>query len=882
MRELMPFTKGKKLYDFGSERLPDDDFIPDVDPDLLDETGSDLTPKPGIEGKQITGNLATSMIEESAGFKPEDNMKLILSAVQSSTPKEFIARYGQNTFNQATSMLEDAGIGSRVTDKTGNVTSFKLNTSSNQKAVKTVGGFKIPNISKFDLPPELQSKGSMSFGERLSEPTEKYIAGVTDKTTVIQPGGYDEIVRADAGLFDEGSQSRATASIRDDIKVLEDVIEGMSDEDFDRPITNKDMRVEESRRLARQNKARLRTGLEPKLPTTQLVNPGMDEFAGMSVGEYYTNQLAAKRASLEELKKDLGVGSDQVELMNRMDTASASMSVSDLEASTSRVETPQVTEGNPRTNLKAAEDVVQNKIVGGTSGLVGPKYARGGKNEGTNIFSYQSKKGKGLDAIVSSSFDAKTSMAKIDAYFNAANEKAKGKPSVALAKATKDLENIKDGWRQAGIAAGLKKGTAELEDYVAVKTYEDIAANVEKKDWMGTGLNKNAQYTSSPSISRIIEEAERTGQMSNIRGAIDGSTVDPTPEMQARQVADQIKTNVIGAKGLTPEQNAKALFPDSFPEAVAEIKASPEAKNAGEVIGTKQIHSAFTVDSAELVKNPDTGNYEIKQVRRSSPYSSALQDNTRQFDYGTQKYYDHSSQQHTVDIDTTGIEPEGYDPLTKNKVVPLPGENASQAAKRAAVLAKVSGWDFESGAWKANSDINAYAGRQRTLATLVDQGAINPNDIAWNAINDDIDAGTFDSSNIKKYLKLSGASDTAASALKTSVNIKTSGRVKSPVTIGSSQVPAVKPATQVAPAKPDTSRKLDINSITDAEIKTLPIYRMMREEFGNTESLKALSSDALDNYTVKQARNQLNILSKQEGAAGRGFAKMIETIIKSR
>ena len=856
MRELMPFVKGKKLYE---------------------ETGSDLTPKPGIQGTQVTGDLAYEMFDQSAGSKSEDKIKRILDEVTEYTPKQFLKKYSQQDYNLMTSMLEDAGYGTATKNKTGNVTNFTLKSEFKGQGI---GGSRLKTFDKFDLPPELQGIGGMSFGERLSEPTEKYIAGVTDKTTVIQPGGYDEIVRADTGIFDEGSQSRATAAIRDDIKVLEDVIESMSDEDFDRPINNKDMRVEESRRLARQNKARLRAGLEPKLEGTKLISPAMDEFAGMSVGEYYTNQLAAKRASLDELKKDLGVGSEQVELMNRIDTASPSMSVSDLEATTSRVETPQVTKENPKTNLKAAEDIVQSKIVGGTSGTVGPEYARGGEKSGKNIFSYQTKGQSGLGAIVSSTYDATTGMAKIETYFANALEKAQGEPSAALARAKGDLESIKRGWRKAGVAAGLKEGTVELDNYVTSKTYDDIVANVEKQDYMGTGLKKNAQYTSSPSIATIIEEAERTGQLSNIRGAIDGSTVDPTPEMQARQVADQMKTNVVGARKLTPEQNAKVLFPDKFPAATAEIKASPDAKNAGEVIGTKEIHSAFTVNTVELEKNPDTGNYDIKRTTRSSPYSSALKDETRKFDYGTQKYYDHSGQQHTVDIDTIGIEPEGYSKL--NKTVPLPGENPKQAARRNAVLAKISGWDFESGAWKANSDINAYAGRQRTLRTLVDQGAINPNDIAWNAINADIDAGTFDSSNIKKYLKLSGASDTAASALKTSVNIKTSGRVKSPVTIGSSQVPAVKPASQVAPTKPDTSRKLDVKSITDAEIKTLPIYKMMRDEFSNTESLKALSSDALDNYTVKQARNQLNILSKQEGAAGRGFAKMIETIIKSR
>jgi len=803
MRELMPFVKGKKLYE---------------------ETGSDLTPKPGIKGTQVTGSLANSMFDQSAGSKPEDKIKRILDEVTEYTPQQFLKKYSQQDYNLMTGMLEDAGYGTATKNKAGNVTNFTLKSEFKGQGI---GGSRLKTFDKFDLPPELQGIGGMSFGEKLSEPTEKYIAGVTDRTTVIQPGGYDEIVRADTGVFDEGGQSRATAAIRDDIKVLEDVIEGMSDEDFDRPITNKDMRVEESRRLARQNKARLRAGLEPKLPTTKLVSPGMDEFAGMSVGEYYTNQLAAKRASLDELKKDLGVGSEQVDLMNRMDTASPSMSVSDLEATTSRVETPPVTEGNPMTGVKEAQNINVNKIVGNTSGAAGAT----AKSAGKNVFAISGKM-KDFKTLINK---PNVTLKELDAFF----EKRLAKGLAENEKdPTKGLKTIEEYKNYSSMKTNLQNISNKTKGgiNVAGKLVEDIRANLEKADMMGTGLQPRGT-TASPDINRLVEELESPGSYKSINTHMVGGSV--RPEIQgAREITTQI------------EKNTAALLGKDY--------------HGKEIAGIDKSGNAFTHQSKPPF-NPFPG-----------PYDSTRK--PREFDYDTEDG-DFSSSR-TAELDTTGIEPEGYSKM--NRTITLPGENAKQAARRNAVLAKISGWDFESGAWKANSDINAYAGRQRTLRTLVDQGAINPNDIAWNAINADIDAGTFDSSNIKKYLKLSGATDTAASALKTSVNIKTSGRVKSPVTIGSSKVPAVKPATEVAPTKPDTSRKIDVKSITDAEIKTLPIYKMMRDEFSNTESLKALSSDALDSYTVKQARNQLNILSKQEGAAGKGFAKMIETIIKSR
>ena len=118
MRELMPFVKGKKLYD---------------------ETGSDLTPTPGPEGTRITGDMAYDMFDQVSGNTPENRVKLVLEAVQSSTPKQFIAKYGQEQFNLAASMLEDSGVGKAIKDKTGNVTSFKM--SGPNQTVKTVGGF---------------------------------------------------------------------------------------------------------------------------------------------------------------------------------------------------------------------------------------------------------------------------------------------------------------------------------------------------------------------------------------------------------------------------------------------------------------------------------------------------------------------------------------------------------------------------------------------------------------------------------------------------------------------------------------------------------------------------------------------------------------------
>lgn len=908
MRELMPFTKGKKLFD---------------------ETGSDLTPKPGIEGTQITGNLAYSMFDQSGGSVAENKIKKILDEVTEYTPQQFLKRYSQQDYNLMTSMLEDAGYGKATKNKAGNVTNFTLNP---QFKGQGIGGSKIKSFDKFDLPPELQNVGTMNW-EKYSEPTEKYIPGVTDKTVTVD----NAVISADTGIFDEGSQNRHKAALEDDVKVLEDTIAGFSEDDYNRPISASNTTTEGANRLARQNKARMRAGLEPVLKPTELINPAMDEFADMSIGDYYTNQLIAKKAELEELKISMGPGSEELRLQNLLDKTKLgrNLSFGETVSTTQQVARPTPSKENPITKVTESKDIIESKVVGGESGPVGPDYARGGKKAGKNIFLYQSKGKSGLGAIVASTYDAIEGMAKIETYFENAVQKSKGEPSAALAKAVNDLESIKRGWRQAAVAAGFEEGTLKFDNYVKTKTYEDIVANVERKDLMQTGTKKigtigpdgkpNNMFPSSPSFNAIIEEAERTGVVSGLRGALSGTSVDPTPMMQAEGIASQINLNRVGAMGLSPEENAKILFPRNFPEAVTEIKASPEAKNAGEVIDTKQIHSAFTIDSVELVKN-NAGNYEIKHVVRSSPYSSALEDKTRIDNYGANYMYDHGSQSHTINIDTTGIEPEGYDPLTKNKVVPLTGESASQAGKRAAVLAKVSGWDFESGAWKAHSDVNAYAGRQRTLRTLVDQGAINPNDIAWNAINDDIDAGTFDSSNIKKYLKLSGATDTAASALKTSVNIKSSSRKGTVVTIGSSKVPVVKTAKEMTSvdlhdesidydpdaeksgvtAKDQTSpysehdfdekygtnapdsgagttgNKFTVDALTDDEIMKLPAYRDLRNTLGASEELKNLRPEALDKITLTRTRSILKELSKQETAATKGFAKMIETIIKSR
>jgi len=837
MRELMPFVKGKK---FG------------------EETGSDLTPKEGLP-KDIVfdGDLADELISESRGSSPENKIKKILDEVTEYTPTQFLQRYSQKEYNLMTGVLEDAGFGVTTKNKTGDVTNFLLNEQFKGEGIggtranlgQGIGGPKIKSVSQFDLPNELQNVGGMNW-EKYAEPTEKYIPGVTDKTITVD----NAIISTDSGIFAEGNQRLHSAQLMDDIKVLEDTIAGFSDDDYSRPISAADKTTTDAERLVRQNKARMRSGLDPKVPTTTLINPALDEFAGMSVGDYYTNQLIAKKAELEELKINMGPGSDELTIMNRLDTASGNLSFGEMESTARPVNKPKVTTENPIQGVKEAGDITKNKLIGSESGYVGPDYARGGKDEGKNIFSYQSRGKASIGGAVSRDPGAIKGIAEIEKYFS--SRLAKGKPSVALLTAVKDYENIKAGHRKAGVAAGIPD--AQLDDYVLGKTWDDVVANVDNKDWMGTGLDKNAQHTTTPYISDIIEEPERVGQVSQIKSSFTGLSYEMTDDMEVQRILDQIKMNRLGEAGASPTQVAKQLHPDVATE----------------------LH---------LKKDAETGNYKVdKSVTTGNVSDSGPV--VRDLNYG--KTADiHKSVSREVELDFTGIEPEGYDPLTKNKVVLLSGESASQGAKRAAVLAKVSGWDFESGSWKANSDVNLYAGRQRTLRTLVDQGAINPNDIAWNAIATDLDAGTFDSSNIKKYLKTSGATDTAASALKTSVNIKSSGRIKSPVTIGSSNVPDIKTAKEVKPETPAPktadpasvgTKKFTVDSLTDSEIMKLPAYKDLRNKLGASDELKNLRPEALDNITLTRTRSILKELSKQESAATKGFSKIIERIIKSR
>tara|TARA_R110002020_G_scaffold7496_1_gene31477 strand:+ start:5257 stop:7869 length:2613 start_codon:yes stop_codon:yes gene_type:complete len=870
MRELMPFVKGKK---FG------------------EETGSDLTPKEGLP-KDIVfdSDLADELISESTGSSPENKIKKILDEVTEYTPKQFLQRYTQKDYNLMTGMLEDAGFGVTSKNKTGDVTNFTLNEQFKSQGIggsranlgQGIGGPKIKTINQFDLPNELQNVGGMNW-EKYAEPTEKYISGVTDKTKTVD----GKIITTDSGIFAEGNQKLNAAALQSDIKLLEDTIGGFSDDDYNRPLSAADTKTTEAERLVRQNKARMRAGLDPKVKPTKLINPALDEFAGMSIGDYYTNQLISKKAELEELKINMGPGSEELTIMNRLDTASGNLSFGEMESTARPVDKPKVTTENPIKGVKEAGDIIKNKLIGSESGYVGPDYARGGKFEGKNIFSYQSKGKASIGGAVSRDPGAIKGIAEIEKYFS--SRLAKGEPSVALLTAVKDYENIKAGHRQAGIAAGIPD--AELNDYVSGKTWDDVVANVDKRDWMGTGLDKNAQFTKTPYISDIIEEAERTGQVSQIKSTFSGSSVTPSPDIEVKRIVDQINMNRLGESGASPTEVAKQLYPEKIPEDIVEIKGGPDTKMAGEVIGTRKINDAFTVDKVFLEKDPNTGNFSVKSSVTSNPITnSGLGPEVRDLNYGKTKDI-HKSVSREVELDFTGVEPEGYDPLTKNKVVLLSGESATQGAKRAAVLAKVSGWDFESGSWKAHSDVNSYVGRQRTLRTLVDQGAINPNDIAWNAIATDLDAGTFDSSNIKKYLKTSGATDTAASALKTSVNIKSSSKKGTSVTIGSSKVPVVKTAKEVKPETPAPktadpasvgTKKFTVDSLTDSEIMRLPAYKDLRDKLGASDELKNLRPEALDQITLTRTRSILKELAKQESAATKGFSKMIETIIKSR
>lgn len=834
MRELMPFVKGKK---FG------------------EETGSDLTPKPGLpENTVITGNLAGEIIGESSGSSPENKIKKILDEVTEYTPTQFLKRYSQKDYNLMAGMLEDAGFGVTTKTKTGDVTNFILNEQFKGEGIggtranlgQGIGGPRIKSLNKFDMPSELQGVGSMNW-ERYAEPTEKYIPGVTDKTITVD----NAIISTDSGIFAEGNQKLHSAQLMDDIKVLEDTIAGFSDDDYSRPLSAADQTTTDAERLVRQNKARMRSGLDPKVKPTTLINPALDEFAGMSIGDYYTNQLIAKKAELEELKISMGPGSEELRLQNLLDSASGNLSFGELKSTTEPVNKPAITTENPITGVKDSTDITKNKIVGSESGMVGPDYTIGGKSEGKNIFSYQSKGKSSIGGIVSNDPGAIKGIQQIDAYF--AKRWSKGEPSQALLIATKDYENIKAGHREAGVAAGVPD--AQLDDYVSGKTWDDIVANVDKKDWMGTGLNKNAQHTTTPYISDIIEESERAGQVSKIKGSFTGLSYEMTEDMEVQRILDQIKMNRLGEAGASPTQVAKQLHPDVATE----------------------LH---------LKKDVETGNYKVDKsvttgnISDSGPVVRDLNYGVRDSDFSASR---------TAELDFTGVEPEGYSKMNTTNL--LPGESSIQGARRNAVLAKISGWDFESGAWKNNTDINVYEGRQQSLRTYVQQGSINPNDIAWNAIATDIDAGTFDSSNIKKYLKLSGATDTAASALKTSVNIKSTSRKGTSVTIGSSKVPVIKTAKEMAPEAPAPktsdvasvgTTKFSVDSLTDAEIQMLPAYKELRQSLSVSPELKNLRPEALDKITLTRTRSILKELSKQDKAATKGFSKMIETIIKSR
>jgi len=639
----------------------------------------------------------------------------------------------------------------------------------------------------------------------------------------------------------------------DDIKVLEDTISGFSDDDYSRPLSAADQTTTDAERLVRQNKARMRAGLDPIVKPTTLINPALDEFAGMSIGDYYTNQLIAKKAELEELKISMGPGSEELRLQTLLDSTSGNLSFGEMKSTTEPVNKPAITTENPIQGVTDAGDIDRNRVVGGTSGAVGPDYAIGGDKSGKNIFTYQSKGKSSIGGIVSADPGAIKGIQQIDAYF--AKRWAKGEPSQALIIATKDYDDIKAGHRQAGIAAGVPD--AQLDDYVSGKTWDDIVANVDKSDWMGTNLDKNAQFTSSPYISDIVEESERAGQVSQIRSSFSGSSVEMTDERDLGRVLHQIKMNRLGEAGASPEQAAKILYPDD------------EA-----------------IESISLIKDNETGNYKSKSTIHSGPRIDSgpqvrdLNYNATESDFSASR---------TAELDFTGVEPEGYSKM--NTTFLLPGESSKQGARRNAVLAKISGWDFESGAWKNETDINLYEGRQQSLRMMVDQGAINPNDIAWNAIATDLDAGTFDSSNIKKYLKTSGATDTAASALKTSVNIKSSSKKGTSVTIGSSKVPVVKTAKEIkvetpAPKTADVSSvgttKFTVESLTDAEVMKLPAYKELRQSLSVSPELKNLRPEALDKITLTRTRSILKELSKQDKAATKGFSKMIETIIKSR
>lgn len=462
VRQGMPFTRGSKL--------------------------SDENYNPERWKKQPGGQLGSYALEESAGATSAALDKSIVDEVKNLTTKEFVAKYGQENYNTATNLMQEAGYGSVVRDRIGNTVSFKLRQSQGtgtgitSKAVRqerinfikkldttlqqSLAAKNTPKeIPTTDFPPELQrATRGMGFESTGQLYTEKYIPGVTDAKTA-----SGEL--KDTSVFFEGEQLKTTQQLRDDIKVLEDVINDMNKSDtYDKPIT--EMGEIDSARINRINKARLREGLEPIVKSRPLVNLEIKE---KTLGDFYYNQLLSKQVELSALEETLGKSKEQLELFNRIDklpagtvSRPADMSISEMELTTERVTQPLKSKQNPTENVRIAEDIV--------SGVV-------------NRTTYGGKPSTALSAFKGRAFNELDVDSQAKILDNASFKK---------------------------LVSEYKKGFATLGEVDADKLAKEAAiVDVDnillERDTLGWNIKKTKGFNTKATIKNLVEDLQKTG-----------------------------------------------------------------------------------------------------------------------------------------------------------------------------------------------------------------------------------------------------------------------------------------------------------------------------------------------------------------------------------
>ena len=320
--------------------------------------------------------------------------------------------------------------------------------------------------------------------------------------------------------------------------------------------------------------------------------------------------------------------------------------------------------------------------------------------------------------------------------------------------------------------------------------------------------------------------------------------------------SDDVGWNLSKVKGFNTQATIKNLVEDLQAPGMADT--STKFRDVGASEGRINYMQQL-VDEGKASFNP---NY--KETITNVPLEE------RKVGYDRAGIADQSSSSQTVDVRTTGLEPEGYSVL--NRTTTLPGETVKQAQKRNAVLAQISGWNPKENTWFKNSDVAAYESKQKTLRTLVTSGQVNPMDIAWDTMKSDFNTGAFNPDDIGRYIKPSAATDTTASALKQVVG-KSTSRVK-PSTGG---VPQVKRAADVAPSNvsyegPD----INIAGLTDSQIQRIPAYQ---------DALDALADVDMDDtakvkYATQRTRDALKQLDLQDANAKKGFQRMLKAILK--